>query len=168
MYFSDSLKGLFENLGFLVEIKKDKKASEIKELMIIYSEDGRHADCFVCCVLSHGDETGVEGSDQRICPLNDIISPFDGDNCPLLIGKPKVFFIQACRGHEIQSKVLVADGSVSSRIPKSGNLSYTIAKDSDFLIAMSTVQGYVSLRNPSSGSLFIQSLCKHLEEGSKR
>ncbi|XDV21123.1 hypothetical protein PO909_026292 [Leuciscus waleckii] len=146
----DSLKHLFEYLGFLVEIKKDQTASDIKELMIVYSKKERlHADCFVCCVLSHGDETGVEGCDQKICPLNDITSPFDGDNCPVLIGKPKVFFIQACKGHEMQSKVLVADGSASSRIQKSGNVSYSIPKDSDFLIAMSTVQGYVSIRDPS-------------------
>lgn len=151
MYFSDSLKSLFENLGFRVEIKKDQKASVIKQLMIDYSKDGGHADCFVCCVLSHGNETGVQGYDEKICPLNDITSPFDGDNCKQLLGKPKVFFIQACRGHVMQSKVLVADGSVSSRIPESGNVSY-IAKDSDFLIAKSTVQGYVSIRDPSSGS----------------
>ncbi|XP_016402196.1 caspase-8-like, partial [Sinocyclocheilus rhinocerous] len=91
----------------------------------------------------------------------------DGDNCPALIGKPKVFFIQACRGCGMQSKVLVADGAGASRIQKSGKV-YSIAKDSDFLIALSTVEGYVSVRDKYSGSWFIQSLCKHLEEGSKR
>ncbi|KAK7164275.1 hypothetical protein R3I94_002862 [Phoxinus phoxinus] len=164
----DSLGKLFKKLGFLVEIKEDQTASEIKQLMIDYSKDARHADCFVCCVMSHGDETGVEGYDEQTCPLNDITSPFDGDNCTSLIGKPKVFFIQACRGHEMQSKVLVADGSSSSRIQKSGEISYSIAKDSDFLIAMSTVYGYLSIRDSYNGSWFIQSLCKHLEEGSTR
>lgn len=168
MYFSDSLKDLFEYLGFLVEIKKDQTASEIKQLMIDYRMDRRHADCFVCCVMSHGDGTGVEGCDEQICPLNDITSPFDGDNCPALIGKPKVFFIQACRGREMQSKVLVADGFFSSRIQKSGNVPYSIAKDSDFLIAMSTVEGYKAIRDTNSGSWFIQSLCKHLKDGSKQ
>ncbi|XP_077058299.1 caspase-8-like [Siphateles boraxobius] len=163
----ERLKDLFKDLGFLVEIKKDQTTYEIKQLMIDYSKDRRHADCFVCCVMSHGDETGVEGCDELICPLNDITPPFDGDNCPALIGKPKVFFIQACRGHEMQSEVLVEDGSGSSRIQKSGKI-YTIAKDSDFLIAMSTVEGYVAIRSEYSGSWFIQSLCKHLKDGSKR
>jgi len=109
--------------------------------MIDYSKDHRHGDCFVCCVMSHGNENGVEGcdakvlasGDEQMCPLNDIISPFDGDKCTSLIGKPKVFFIQACRGHEMQSKVLVADGPGSSCIQTSGT-KYSIAKDSDFLI----------------------------------
>ncbi|KAK9974771.1 hypothetical protein ABG768_022848 [Culter alburnus] len=164
----DSLKDLFEDLGFLVKIKKDQTASDIKQLMIKYSKDRRHADCFVCCVLSHGDETGVLGVDEEICPVNAITSPFDGVNCPSLIGKPKVFFIQACRGHKMQSKVLAADGPGASHMQKSGNVSYSIPKDSDFLIAMSTVEGYVSIRGKNSGSWFIQSLCKHLKRGSKR
>ncbi len=167
MYFSDSLKALFEFLGFLVEVEKDKTADQIKALMAKYSNDARHGDCFVCCVMSHGDETGVEGCDKKICPLNDITSPFDGVNCPALIGKPKVFFIQACRGREMQSKVLVTDGDGASRNQKSGKV-YSIPKDSDFLIALSTVEGYFSIRDPSSGSWFIQSLCEHLKEGSEQ
>lgn len=167
MYFSDSLKALFEFLGFLVEVETDKTADQIKELMTQYSNDARHRDCFVCCVMSHGNETGVVGCDKKICPLNDITSPFDGDNCPALIGKPKVFFIQACRGREMQSKVVVTDGPGASRNQKSGKL-YSIAKDSDFLIALSTVEGYVSLRDEYSGSWFIQSLCEHLKEGSEQ
>ncbi|XP_052412135.1 caspase-22 isoform X2 [Carassius gibelio] len=162
----DSLKALFDFLGFLVEVETDKTADEIRALMAKYSNDGPHGDCFVCCVLSHGDETGVVGFDGQICPLNDITSPFDGVNCPALIGKPKVFFIQACRGCEMQSKV-VADGAGPSRNQKSGKV-YSIAKDSDFLIALSTVEGYMSIRDPSSGSWFIQSLCEHLKKGSEQ
>lgn len=168
IYFSDSLKDLFENLGFLVEIKVDLPASAIKQLMIKYSKDRRHADCFVCCVMSHGNKTGVQGCDGQMCLVSDITSPFNGNNCPSLTGKPKVFFIQACRGNEMQSKVLVTDGPGASCMQKSGNVSYTIPKDSDFLIAMSTVEGYSSIRDEDTGSWFIQSLCSHLNEGSKR
>ncbi|KAL0194325.1 hypothetical protein M9458_012621 [Cirrhinus mrigala] len=168
MYFSDSLKALFEFLGFRVEVEKDKTANEIKALMTKYSKYDRHGDCFVCCVMSHGNKTGVEGLDGQICPLDDITSPFDGVNCRSLAGKPKVFIIQACRGHKMQSKVLVPDGAGPSRIKKSGNISYSIANDSDFLIALSTVEGYVSIRDKSSGSWFIQSLCEHLKEESEQ
>lgn len=68
----------------------------------------------------------------------------------------------------MQRTVLAADGSGGSRMQESGNVSYSIAKDSDFLIAMSSVEGYMSIREKSSGSWFIQSLCSHLKEGSKR
>ncbi|XP_043095770.1 caspase-22 [Puntigrus tetrazona] len=163
----DSLNDLFEHLGFLVEVEKDKTADQIKALMIQYSEDARHGDCFVCCIMSHGNEAGLMGCDDQICPLNDITSPFDGDNCPALVGKPKVFIIQACRGHKMQTKVVVKDGAGVSHMKKSGKV-YSIAKDSDFLIALSTVEGYVSLRSEYSGSWFIQSFCKHLKEGSEQ
>lgn len=160
----DALKALFKCLGFLVEVEKDKTADQIKALMAKYSNDARHRDCFVCCVMSHGDKTGIQGSDEERCPLNDITSPFDGVKCPVLIGKPKVFFIQACRGSEMQSKVVVTDDAGVSP----GNVSCSIAKDSDFLIVQSTVDGYFSIRDPSSGSWFIQSLCKQLKEGSEQ
>ncbi|KAL0147188.1 hypothetical protein M9458_057506, partial [Cirrhinus mrigala] len=161
-----SLKALFEFLGFLVEVEKDQSADQIKTLMTQYSQDDRHRDCFVCCMMSHGNETGVEGCDGQMCCLNDITSPFDGDNCPALVGKPKVFFIQACRGHKMQSKVVVTDSA--GPIQTSDSVSYSIPKDSDFLIALSTVEGYYSVRDPFSGSWFIQSLCKHLKEGSEQ
>ncbi|KAL0194327.1 hypothetical protein M9458_012623, partial [Cirrhinus mrigala] len=130
-------------------------ANEIKAIMTKYSQDDRHGDCFVCCVMSHGNETGVEGCDERMCPLNDITSPFDGVNCPALIGKPKVFIIQACRGPKMQTKVLVTDGAGPSCIQTPGSVSYSIPNDSDFLIALSTVEGYVSIRDEFSGSWFI-------------
>lgn len=168
MHFSDSLKDLFESLGFLVEIKKDQTVSAMKMTLKQYSESRQHGDCFVCCVLSHGDESGVVGYDEQRCPVDDITSPFNGVNCPSLVGKPKVFFIQACRGHGIQSKVMVADCIGGSHMQKPGRVSYSIPKDSDFLIAKSTVEGYVSIRDEIRGSWFIQSLCENLKEGSKR
>ncbi|XP_073808219.1 caspase-22 [Danio rerio] len=163
-----SLKDLFEWLGFSVEIKQDQTVSAMKMTLKEYSEDREHGDCFVCCVLSHGNESGVLGSDEQICPVDDITSPFNGANCSALAGKPKVFFIQACRGHEIQSKVMVADDSGGSRTQKPGRVSVSIPKDSDFLIARSTVEGYVSIRDETRGTWFIQSLCENLKEGSKR
>ncbi|XP_056313606.1 caspase-22 [Danio aesculapii] len=165
---ADSLKDLFESLGFLVEIKKDQTVSAMKMTLKQYSENRQHGDCFVCCVLSHGDESGVLGYDEQICPVDDITSPFNGANCSSLAGKPKVFFIQACRGEKIQSKVMVADCLGGSRTQKPGRVSVSIPKDSDFLIARSTVEGYVSIRDEIRGSWFIQSLCENLKEGSKR
>ncbi|KAK2911147.1 hypothetical protein Q8A67_003280 [Cirrhinus molitorella] len=164
----DSLKALFKYLGFLVEVEKDKTANQIKELMTEYSKYDHHGDCFVCCVMSHGNETGVEGCDEHVCPLDDITSPFDGDNCHSLVGKPKVFIIQACRGTKTQSKLMTTDSASATHNQTSADASYSIPKDSDFLIALATVEGYFSVRNPVSGSWFIQSLCKHLKKGSEQ
>ena len=52
----------------------------------------------ILCVLSHGDEGVVFGSDGRPLPVNDIIKELDNDYCINVAGKPKLIIIQACRG----------------------------------------------------------------------
>ncbi|XP_065130850.1 caspase-3-like [Paramisgurnus dabryanus] len=165
-----SLKNVFECLGFTVETHEDLSADEMKTLMTQYSKDDHRGDCFVCCVSSHGNQCGIIGIDEKTCPLKDIISPFNGVNCSSLIGKPKVFFIEACRGNEMQEKVQVeADDMGGEPDQEFDNVpDEYIASDSDFLIVMSTVEGYYSLRSKKSGSWFIKSLCKHLKDESKR
>lgn len=166
-----SLQDVFKYLGFVVECYKDLEADEIKNLMTKYSKDDRHGDCFVCCVMSHGDDCGVFGKDLKSCSLRDIKLPFNGVNCPSLIGKPKVFFIQACRGHEMQGKAVVkADALGGEPDQEYDNVpdEYTIASGSDFLTVMSTVEGCYAMLNKGTGSWFIQPLCKHLKAGSQR
>ena len=62
-----------------------------------------HADmdaCFVC-LLSHGEEGFIFGTDGKRIPLEEIFMLFGNTNCRGLIGKPKVFIIQACRGGKL-------------------------------------------------------------------
>ena len=55
--------------------------------------DHSEVDCFACAILSHGDEGVVYGTDG-IVKIDELVSPVKGANCPSLIGKPKLFFIQ--------------------------------------------------------------------------
>ena len=56
----------------------------------------------VVVVMSHGDKDIVRSADgERVNIENDIVTPFDGAHCPALAGKPKLLFIQACRGKGI-------------------------------------------------------------------
>lgn len=64
------------------------------------SEDHTNYNCFVCAVLTHGERDIVYGVDGKTISLDDLKNSVDGDNCPTLIGKPKLFFIQACQGSE--------------------------------------------------------------------
>ena len=115
---------------------------------------------YVFIILSsHGGEKGLYGVD---CDRNDpniekfALSPkaikgyFSSDKCPLLEDKPKLFFLNGCRGnkqeeaHFIESK---ADGGGDS------------IDESDFLTIHSTVSGHVAMRDTVSGSLFIDVLC---------
>ncbi|KAL6467653.1 hypothetical protein MHYP_G00233300 [Metynnis hypsauchen] len=123
----------------------------MKELLLDFSKK-EHGDCFVCCVLSHGEKKGVIGTDQKLCPMKDILSPFDGKNCLSLAGKPKVFFIQACRGQKMEEKVVVSADNVAEADDFGLTVgdpeeACTIPKHSDFLVSLSTVEDFVSYRN---------------------
>ncbi|XP_062374523.1 caspase-8-like [Sardina pilchardus] len=163
---AEVLESTFNGLGFDVEVLRDKKVQEIKDKLEELSKKVTDDDCcFVCCVLSHGNTTGVEGYDKAVLPIHDILSPFSGRRCPALAGKPKVFFIQACRGSEMQKKVEVqADSLDEEDSDLSLDSIVSIPDFADFLISMSTFDGCYALRSPVDGSWFIQSLCNHLKE----
>lgn len=164
----DTLRNTFKTLGFNVEILKDNTVQVMRDKL----EDLRKkvtGDCFVCCVLSHGNEKGVMGSDQFNLPICDMLSPFSGTNCPALAEKPKLFFIQACRGSQMQKKVEVQADSLDENVmgmesDNSLDSMFSIPDFADFLIAMSTFEGYFALRDRKTGSWFIQSLCEHLDK----
>lgn len=126
-----------------------------------------NGDCFVCCILSHGSSDGVYGTDKNIVSVDEIREPFNGSNCRNLAGKPKLFFIQACRGRKFQNVVRVQaddpEGAESELEVDAERMEVSIPADSDFLIARSTIDRYFSFRNIVTGSWFIQSLCKQLE-----
>lgn len=125
--------------------------------------DHENSDCFVLAILSHGEEGYIWGTDARIS-INGLIDLFKGTTCPSLAGKPKIFFIQACRGNKLDEGVEIdsSGGVVSTVVPQK---SPTMA---DFLIVYSTVSGYASIRHPGNGSWFIQTLVDVLNQNSQR
>nr|XP_009300531.1 caspase-8-like [Danio rerio] len=159
------LAKVFHWLGFEVVEHNNKDTAEMRNIL---KDLGRtvDGDCFVCCVLTHGVREGVCGTDGNYLSIDEIREPFTGVNCQKLVGKPKLFFIQACRGDNfLQACVKVeADAGNSKAKVEGDNLDITIPSDTDFLIARSTTDGHVSYRNVSEGSWFIQSLCRNLEK----
>uniref|UniRef100_A0A3Q3KBM1 Caspase-3 n=1 Tax=Monopterus albus TaxID=43700 RepID=A0A3Q3KBM1_MONAL len=115
----------------------------------VSKEDHSSSASFVCVLLSHGDEGMIFGTDGSI-QLHDLTSLFRGDRCKSLAGKPKLFFIQACRGTELDPGIEEDSGNDgTTKIPV----------EADFLYAYSTAPGYYSWRNTMTGSWFIQSVC---------
>uniref|UniRef100_A0A671RCQ0 Caspase-3 n=1 Tax=Sinocyclocheilus anshuiensis TaxID=1608454 RepID=A0A671RCQ0_9TELE len=120
-----------------------------------------HTDnsCFVCVLMSHGEEGTILGSDERWMPVKTLTSLMTSDLCPSLRDKPKLFFLQACRGLEydpgVEADSVEAPGEFSgiSDVP-----------EADFLCCYSTVEGYYSWRNPEKGSVFIHELCEMLKD----
>lgn len=161
------LAKVFHWLGFKVVVHRNKTAAEMKNLLTDLGKtvDG---DCFVCCVLSHGIQEGVYGSDDGVVSVDEIREPFTGIYCQSLAGKPKLFFIQACRGGKNQHRVKVQadapeDGESEMEVD-GDDFDITIPADTDFLIARSTTDGHLSYRKTEEGTWFIQSLCRNLEK----
>ncbi|XP_048360461.1 caspase-2 isoform X2 [Sphaerodactylus townsendi] len=95
-----ALQKLFEYLGYQVFLRHDQTAQEMQEELENFSKNPTHRDVDSCIVslLSHGIEGGVYGVDGKLLQLQEIFRLFDNANCPSLQNKPKMFFIQACRG----------------------------------------------------------------------
>ena len=76
-------------------MRRTLKEERDKENQLQYSS-------FVLCILSHGSENKVYGTDgyesSGAIDIREITSWFSASNCPGLAGKPKLFFIQACQG----------------------------------------------------------------------
>lgn len=171
IYSIESLKDVFQWLGFSVCVYRNQTAEQMKVLLKTYSQKPHTGDCFVCCIMSHGCKDGVHGTDGAIVSRDDIFLPFNGQSCPSLVNKPKAFFIQACRGKEYQLAVEVESDNYKE-VRRGAETEdeelldiddfTTIPTDADFLVARSSIKGYLSFRDTQSGSWFMQSVCKQL------
>ncbi|XP_056100218.1 caspase-3b [Rhinichthys klamathensis goyatoka] len=149
-----SVMATFSKLGFKVSIANDQTVSEMKNLLTKVSrEDHSKSAMFVCVLLSHGDDGMIYGTDGAI-PMKTLFELFRGDRCTSLVGKPKLFFIQACRGTGLDPGV-ESDGESEMETKR-------IPVEADFLYAYSTAPGYYAWRNVIQGSWFISSLCEML------
>lgn len=155
-----NLSNIFTFLGFDVHIFKDKTASQIRlTLKSVAEYDHSQNDCFICCVLTHGEYGSLHSYDDRY-PIDNIFVNFLGHRCPSLVGKPKLFFIQACQGTRLDNGV-----PVMSQDSYDGVATYfKIPTYADFLIAQSTIPGFFSFRNTDKGSWFISALVEVIHE----
>lgn len=163
----DALTETFQKLHFEVVSHKDCTASKIHEILRDFqSMDHESKDCFICCILSHGDKGIVYGTDGKEASIRELTSYFTGSKCPSLAGKPKVFFVQACQGDRFHKAVPVETDSEEDNyldMDSSSQKNY-IPDEADFLLGMATVKYCVSYREPMHGTWYIQSLCQSLRE----
>ncbi|KAF0047306.1 hypothetical protein F2P81_000939 [Scophthalmus maximus] len=108
----------------------------------------RHGDAFICCILSHGARGVVFGTDWKPLAINQITRTFKTTDQSALVGKPKVFLIQACQGGTLQRGVFLKDlESDDAFIPEAA----------DILVAIATVKDHASVRHRIDGTWFVQS-----------
>ncbi|CAL1300493.1 unnamed protein product [Larinioides sclopetarius] len=102
---ADALKNLFEKLKYHVQIEWNKEKDQMISILKEFSKKSEFSNVDSCIVyiLSHGNQFEnleyIEGTDFGRVFKKDICSMFNNKNCESLIGKPKIFFFQACRGN---------------------------------------------------------------------
>ncbi|XP_053095675.1 uncharacterized protein LOC113524415 isoform X2 [Pangasianodon hypophthalmus] len=153
----ESIKRVFEWLGFTVEVHRNQTAEEMKAILKTHGQKHHEGDSFVCCILTHGTTDGVYGTDGGIVTGKDIFSLFSGTSCPSLLNKPKVFLIKACLGKLHQQAFKPGQEQTLQTYDKIG-----IPVDEDFLVVQLPDEPYYTWGNPM-GSSSIQLLCHHLK-----
>uniref|UniRef100_A0A8B9I4A8 Caspase-6 n=1 Tax=Anser brachyrhynchus TaxID=132585 RepID=A0A8B9I4A8_9AVES len=166
----NNLKRSLTDLGFEVRDFDDLKAEDVLQKVHEASlDDHSDADCFVCVYLSHGENDHVYAHDGQI-KIETITNMFRGDKCPSLVGKPKIFIIQACRGDKHDDPVIVQDTvdgteeTIVNETEVDAAGVYTLPAGADFLMCYSVAQGYFSHRETINGSWYIQDLCEALKK----
>ncbi|XP_018782331.2 caspase-6 isoform X1 [Serinus canaria] len=166
----DNLNRTLTDLGFEVRIFDDLKAEDVKKRIEEASrEDHSNADCFVCVFLSHGEDDHIYAYDTEI-KIQTMTDMFRGDKCQSLVGKPKIFIIQACRGDKHDDAVIAHDAPDNSsespvnetEVDAAGV--YTLPAGADFIMCYSVAPGYYSHREIFNGSWYIQDLCETLRK----
>ncbi|XP_049764040.1 caspase-like isoform X3 [Schistocerca cancellata] len=87
----------FTTLGFEVRCFDNLTYREIRQQLRRVAEED-HVNCVAVAVLSHGGANNVLFAKDQEYHVSDLLEPFRPAQCPRLVGKPKLFFIQASRG----------------------------------------------------------------------
>lgn len=158
------LHRVLAKLGFDIEMYPDLSYADIKsKAKTVADQDHKDNDCLLVVILSHG-STGFISAWDTDYKLDSIWSLFTAQKCPSLAGKPKLFFVQACQGGRLDAGITVQNIEYDAGL----TTEYNVPLHPDFLIAYSTIPGFLAWRNKQNGSWFIQALCDELETNGTR
>ncbi|XP_047455874.1 caspase-2 isoform X3 [Mugil cephalus] len=188
------LRKVFTELDYLVSVHRDLTAQGMKTCIENFCRRPEHrtVDSCVVCLLSHGVEGAIYGTDGQLLQLDWVFEAFDNAHCPLLQNKPKMFFIQACRGDEMDCGVEQIDGPVRTCSPSCeqrdagregqgdadsrqrgdlGRPRIKLPQRSDMICGFASLKGQrictAAMRNTKRGSWFIQELNTALRHRSR-
>ncbi|KAJ8303749.1 hypothetical protein KUTeg_018672, partial [Tegillarca granosa] len=146
---------LFKQLHFIIVTHRNKTADEMRQIVEEEKSNPDHvnADCFICVIMSHGCHEGIYGVDGDVINLETLSSRFDPKNCPALNEKPKLFFVQACRGGEYwfssTNQMIPFYSLLDSEMSKNPIITGvpTVHSAADFLTAYATPPGKNNCQN---------------------
>ncbi|XP_033936097.1 caspase-2 isoform X2 [Pseudochaenichthys georgianus] len=177
----DVLRKVFTELDYKVTVHRDLTAQDMRTCIESFTRrpDHHSGDSSVVCLLSHGVEGAIYGTDGQLLQLDWVFESFDNAHCPLLQNKPKMFFIQACRGEEMDCGVEQIDGPMRTCSPsceqrdagrevdassrqRGGLGRIKLPQRSDMICGYASLKGQsictAAMRNTKRGSWFIQEL----------
>nr|XP_057931497.1 caspase-6-like [Doryrhamphus excisus] len=161
----DNLEMRLRALNFEVKVYDNYKNEDVLE-KIHEAAEANHsdADCFVLIFLSHGENEHVYTYDGKIS-IQHITSLFKGDKCRSLVGKPKIFVLQACRGDKHDNPCDAVDSEIkTNEVMVDASAVHTLPAGADFIMCYSVAEGYYSHRETFNGSWYIQDLCELLKK----
>ncbi|XP_017164697.1 caspase-2 isoform X3 [Poecilia reticulata] len=179
------LRKVFTELDYHVSVHRDLTAQGMRTCIENFCRRPEHrtVDSCVVSLLSHGVEGAIYGTDGQLIQLDWVFEAFDNAHCPLLQNKPKMFFIQACRGDEMDCGVEQLDGPGRTSSPSCeqrdagreaegdadprqrrdvGRPRIKLPQRSDMICGFASLKGQrictAAMRNTKRGSWFIQEL----------
>lgn len=104
--FSDLLEKTFRALHFNVIVHLWLMRDEIFTVLkdTLKKRESMEGDAFICCIISRGASNHLLGTDSHTAGLqmDNIRRLFTASECPALVGKPKLLFIQRYDVEEVQ------------------------------------------------------------------
>lgn len=155
-----------DELDFEVKVLQNLPGSEIlKAAKEFAARDLSQFTQFVFIIMSHGDKDATEGVDGALVKVAQLMSQFSARECQTLQNKPKLFFIQACRGQLSDPRKdrlptslgNVEDEGITMMLFPDSTLAHGVTPlEADFLLSFATVPGYKAWRSQVAGSWYIQ------------
>ncbi|VVC43788.1 Peptidase C14, p20 domain,Peptidase C14A, caspase catalytic domain,CARD domain,Caspase-like [Cinara cedri] len=171
----ENLQKLFHGLGYVIQLKVDGTDKEIKRNIddFINTCHNTKSASIVVFIMSHGEAGNNSSRSSDVLtsdgiPINTdwIIEKFGPDKISSSV--PKLFFIQACRGNNIDFGWKSFDNE-NNRVQNDAKQTfYAIQEEQSFqnrryenvFIAYATVPGYNAKRDCEYGSWFVQKFCE--------
>uniref|UniRef100_A0A8R1HXC2 Uncharacterized protein n=1 Tax=Caenorhabditis japonica TaxID=281687 RepID=A0A8R1HXC2_CAEJA len=181
----ENITNLFRCMGYNVICKDNLTARGMVLAVREFARNELHGDSAILVILSHGEENVIIGVDELSVNTHEISDLLNASNAPRLANKPKLVFIQACRGERRDTGFPILDSvdGVAAMMRRTwdtrdGPLSNFLGcvrpqvqqvwkkkpSQADMLIAYATTAQYVSWRNSVRGSWFIQAICEIFSE----
>ncbi|XP_037721131.1 caspase Dronc [Drosophila subpulchrella] len=180
---SNSLIHLFRELGFTIFAYGNMNQHQFFDVLrqVTSSSYVQNTECFVMVLMTHGNRVQeidkVEFCDGSVVDMQKIKNHFQANISPLLVHKPKVLIFPFCRGdnpdlgqpkgqYDPMEPLYTLQQEEEPEVETEGMSSaYTnVPTLADTLVCYANTPGYVTHRDPETGSWYIQKFCDVMAE----